>query len=77
MPFAAQHHVSVAELLALDQHLGAGDQHDAVLPLFGIEIGGSPSGPLTAAAVARAIAALQLAELLAAERPTRSPRSSC
>jgi hypothetical protein len=53
------------EPLALDQHLGAGDQHDPVLPSFGIEIGGTSAGPFAAAAVAQPIVAPELAELFA------------
>jgi hypothetical protein len=52
--------------LALDQHQRAGDQHDAVLPLFAFEVGGGAYGSLAAGAVAEAVAALQLAELVAA-----------
>jgi hypothetical protein len=54
--------VAVAEPFALDQDLGAGDQHDAKLPSFGIEVGGASDGPLLPAAVAQAIAAPELAE---------------
>jgi hypothetical protein len=48
---------------------GPGDQHGAVLPCFGIEVRGAAGGPLAAAAVADAIAALELAEGVPAERP--------
>jgi hypothetical protein len=64
-----RHLVPVVEPLALDQHLCAGDEHDAVLLLLDIEVRGSAHDPLPPAAVGEPIAALQMAELLAAERP--------
>lgn len=39
------------------------DQHGAVFPISGIEVGGRSDGQLAATAIAKAIAALQLAEL--------------
>ncbi len=64
-----QQHVPVVEPLTLDQDLGAGDQYGAVLPSVGIEVGGASDGPLAAAAVAQAIIAPELPELLPVEWP--------